>query len=374
MSSVELESFRAALLRYYWENRRDLPWRRDRHPYHVLVSEVMLQQTRSSSVAPYFERWIRRFPDIESLAVADEQEVLKLWQGLGYYARARNLHRTAQLIVARFGGKVPREPELLRSLPGIGPYTAGAVASIAHGIRVPAVDGNVRRVLARLKDQPNPTPAMLSAWVSELLDPLDPGTFNQALMELGSGICTPSGPACGRCPVSGFCLAQRHGTQKLRPAPKARGPVPEVTEVVAALIRSTPGSLRVLLRRRPSRGLLGGMWEVPGAEVPLGGAPVTEAGNLARSLTRSPVEPLFSTDLRPINHRFTHRWVRYVPFLFRVSGDGDEGDPFPSGSLRWVDSRGLQQLPTPTAQMKLLEQVFGVAGSIQPQAPSGSNP
>ncbi len=204
-------ALRRALLAFYDARRRDLPWRRDPDPYRVWVSEVMLQQTRVDAVVPYYERWLRRFPTLHALATAEPDEVLRAWEGLGYYARARNLHRAARVVRERHAGDVPSEPAALRELPGVGDYTAGAIASIAFGRREPAVDGNVRRVLARLLDVADPPPARLRAVAAALVPAERPGDFNQALMELGALVCTARVPRCADCPVRGVC---RTGTRR----------------------------------------------------------------------------------------------------------------------------------------------------------------
>ncbi|MGH7476387.1 MAG: A/G-specific adenine glycosylase, partial [Longimicrobiales bacterium] len=246
---------RVALLAWYEAHHRDLPWRATRDPYRIWVSEVMLQQTRVDVAAPYYERWLRRFPDLRALADASEAEVLKAWEGLGYYSRARHLRHAAILVRDRFGGALPGRPEALRVLPGIGAYTAAAVASIAFGVATPAIDGNARRVLARLFDLAIPSGRRLRQLAGLLIDAERPGEFNQALMELGATVCTPRSPACAACPLASRCLARTRGSQLQRPARRAAAPVPE-RRIGTALVRDAAG--RVLLRRRPPRGLLGG--------------------------------------------------------------------------------------------------------------------
>jgi A/G-specific adenine glycosylase len=232
-----IRTVRRALLDFFRERRRALPWRDAPTPYGTLVSEVMSQQTRVETVVPYYLRWMERFPDPEALAAAEEEEVLRMWQGLGYYSRARNLLQAAREVVQSYEGELPRDPEALRSLPGVGPYTAGAVASIAFGQPEPAVDGNVRRVLSRLMDAPEPSPRELDRWARGMVDPDRPGDFNQALMELGAVVCTPRAPSCSACPVAAHCQAWGAGTVAERPARRARRPVPYLVEVVAVLVR-----------------------------------------------------------------------------------------------------------------------------------------
>jgi A/G-specific adenine glycosylase len=255
---------RDSLLTWYDEHRRSLPWRaaddEAPDPYRVWLSEVMLQQTRVETVRGYYERWLERFPTLESLAEAPLDEVLKAWEGLGYYSRARNFHRAAREVAERYGGRVPDEPEAFRALPGVGRYTAGAVMSIAFGREEPIVDGNVRRVFARLTDAPDPSDADLWGLAGALVPGERPGDLNQALMELGATVCTPRSPRCPACPVQVWCAAYAAGTQEQRPARKATRPLPH--EDVAVAVVEHGG--RWLLVRRPVDARLGGMWEFPG--------------------------------------------------------------------------------------------------------------
>lgn len=359
----EVAGFRRRLLAWFDVRARDLPWREDADPYRVWVSEVMLQQTRVESAIPYYQRWMERFPSVERLAAAPEEAVLGAWAGLGYYSRARNLHRAARVVRERHGGIVPSDPEALRALPGVGEYTVGAVASIAFGLPLPAVDGNVRRVLARLADAPDPSPAALRRWAGGLVDPERPGDFNQALMELGATLCTPRSPACGECPVAAPCRARAAGTQGERPVPRRKGPVAERAWGVAVLVAGAGGAARVLLRRRPPEGLLGGMWEFPSGEVGEQGE-----GEAALAAAREVyggaelgVEPARS--LEPVPHLFSHIRATYHPFLWRVAppeeSRGTEGDP--ESRPRWVPLGGGGHPPLPVAQQRILEQARNVA-------------
>lgn len=385
----ENAAFRRCLLTYYHEGARALPWRQSpQDPYAVLVSEFMLQQTRVETVIPYFQRWMDRFPSLEALSEASLEEVLKLWQGLGYYSRARNLHQAVQEVRERFGGELPRTPEELRTLPGVGPYTAGAVASIAFQEPAAAVDGNVRRVLARIMDVAEPSPRELEGWALELVDRERPGDFNQALMELGSRVCTPRTPRCGDCPVSGFCRALSAGTVDDRPRKKARTSIPTSQEAVAVLILGGHGvEPRLLFRRRPSAGLLAGMWEFPGLEVPPrslrtpGGGLMDTVGRLLRELpipqeAGGDLSDRLGPEVRPmpvrlevVDHVFSHRKIRYIPVVLTVPGsplpggvEGEmaEGQPegFNHGSrpeFRWLSVKSARAtLPLPAAQVAIL--------------------
>ena len=356
------EGFRSALLTHFDRHRRPLPWRTDRTPYRVLVSEFMLQQTRVETVVPYYERWLRRFPGWDSLAAATLDDVLLEWKGLGYYSRARNLHRTARAVRERHGGELPADPAALRSLPGIGEYTAGAVASIAFGHPVPAIDGNVRRVLARLLDLAAPTPAQLRRTASRLLDPKRPGDHNEAMMELGATICTPRSPRCDECPVAAWCAAHAAGTVSLRPAPPRRRPVPQA-DYATAVVLDTAG--RTLLVKRPDGGLLAGMWEFPSTELrtppATPGDPPTPTA--LHHLATLGVHGHPTTTLPPVRHAFTHLRATYHPIVI-LSGDTadpphDPGDAAPSTNARthpptaWVHPTDLDDHALPVAQQRI---------------------
>ena len=312
-----------------------MPWRETSDPYAVWVSEVMLQQTRVDAVIPYWERWMARFPSVEALSEADLDDVLVHWQGLGYYSRARNLHRAARVVRERHGGEVPGEAEALRLLPGVGEYTAGAVASIAFGRRVPAVDGNVRRVLSRLHDLESPGAAELRRLADDLVPADRPGDFNQALMELGATLCTPRAPRCGECPLAEWCVARKRGVQEQRPRPKARKPVPE-EDVETAVVVARDGA--VLLVRRPEDGLLGGMWEPPGDHRPPGVQGVIDTADPGRILEL-------------VKHVFTHKRVTYHPRVWHVP-DRVEG----LTGTAWVDPERLSSYAIPVAQTRILRQ------------------
>lgn len=262
-------SFARQLLRWYDRSRRHLPWRVDPaiggepNPYHVLVSESMLQQTQVATVIPYFHRFLSRFPTLADLAAAEEQEVLRHWQGLGYYSRARNLRSAAQMIVHELGGRMPSEPNELLKLPGVGRYTAGAVASIAFGRRAPILDGNVQRVLCRLDAitcDPRERQAQQRLWhrAGEILPRRRVGDFNSALMELGALVCTPRNPQCLLCPVRAHCEAFAAGLQEKIPAPKAAKPTPLVRRQTYC-VRRADGQW--LVEQRPSTGRWAGMWQ-----------------------------------------------------------------------------------------------------------------
>jgi len=259
--------FRKELITWYLEEKRDLPWRRTSDPYHIWVSEVMLQQTRVDTVIPYYERFIGKFPTLADLAYAKEEDVLKMWEGLGYYSRARNLQSGVREVVEEYGSRIPENRKDISKLKGVGPYTAGAVLSIAFGVPEHAVDGNVMRVLSRIllieEDIAIPrTKKIFEEVVMALIDKEDPSSFNQGLMELGATICTPR-PKCPLCPVREFCTAFHEGRQEELPV-KSKKVKMKTAPMLSIAIRNTEG--KWLLTQRPSKGLLANMWEFPMVE------------------------------------------------------------------------------------------------------------
>jgi len=327
------------LLAHYDGGRRDLPWRVDRSPYRVWVSEIMLQQTRVDTVVPYYEAWMERYPDIQALAEADEEEVLKSWEGLGYYSRARNLHRAARLVRESHAGEVPDSREKLRELPGIGEYTAGAVASLAFGEVVPAVDGNVRRVLARLFDLEAPTTAELRDLASALVHPERPGEWNEALMEFGATVCTPRSPDCESCPLASECRALAARTVELRPPPKRKAKVHTAEFHVVVPVR-TDGALYLV--RRPSEGLLGGLWEFPQAESDSGTDALTPLSDHGLRPAGDPVQ------MDAVPHVFSHLKATYRPVWVPAEGGRE------SRSSGWFSPAEVGDLALPVAQQKIL--------------------
>ena len=256
------------LLTWYDQNARQLPWRSFPAPYRVWVSEIMLQQTRVDTVLPYFERFIARFPDIQSLAEAEQAEVFRLWEGLGYYSRARNLHNAAKVLVNEHQGEFPASIKELESLPGVGRYTAAAIASIAFNLPVAAVDGNIKRIYARLLNYHGiyGSPVFektIADFAQELLPSDRPGDFTQALMDLGSAVCVPRQPNCPECPLQSDCLATQNGTQNELPLKAKKAPIPHY-DVCVAIIEENG---KILLKKRPEKGLLAGLWEYPGGKV-----------------------------------------------------------------------------------------------------------
>ncbi|MBA2876520.1 A/G-specific adenine glycosylase [Thermaerobacillus caldiproteolyticus] len=264
-----IDTFQRDLISWFEKEQRDLPWRKDTDPYKIWVSEVMLQQTRVETVIPYFHHFMEQFPTLEALADADEEKVLKAWEGLGYYSRIRNLHAAVKEVKERYGGKVPNRVEEFSKLKGVGPYTTGAVLSIAYGIPEPAVDGNVMRVLSRIflvwdDITKAGTRKLFEGIVREIIDEENPSYFNQALMELGALICIPRNPACLLCPVQAHCRAFHEGVQGELPVKTKKTNVREMP-IVAAVVQNECG--KVLIHKRDSEGLLANLWEFPNCEV-----------------------------------------------------------------------------------------------------------
>jgi len=281
----------SAVQRHFDRHRRDMPWRRSRDPYAIWVSEVMLQQTRVATVIPYFERWLARFPTVDALASAPEDDVLAAWSGLGYYSRARNLHACAKEVVARYRGALPSEPDELRTLPGIGRYTAGAIASVAFGVRTPVVDGNVERVLSRvlpIEDDIKSSGAQKRLWAAAgaIAQHGDPSKVNQGLMELGATLCTPRDPSCGQCPIRSSCSARDDAESYPRKRKRMAARDKRKIAVVAGWVERN-GKIALGLRR--TGGLYGGLWELPSAS------------------TVDDLADLFAGDLEPIGKRASVR-------------------------------------------------------------------
>ena len=333
----------APLLAWYAANRRDLPWRRTKDPYKIWVSEIMLQQTRVAAVIPYYERWMTALPDVAALAAADEGALMKLWEGLRYYSRARNLQKAAKIIVNDLGGEFPRSREGLLALPGVGEYTAGAVASIAFGLPVPAVDGNVLRLAARAADLRGNVldPAVkrdIAAAMELAVPPEDPGSYNQALMDLGATICLPSGaPLCESCPLRGLCRARALGIQEQLPLREKKARRRQEALTVFVLVREG----KVALRQRPDTGLLAGLWEFPHVPGALEEAAAGEA------LAAFGLTALDWRQKLTARHLFTHVTWEMTGYEVLVRGTDTAG-------FTWADEAALSTLAVPSAFRKYL--------------------
>jgi A/G-specific adenine glycosylase len=332
------QEFSALLIQWYEQNARNLPWRGHSDPYAIWVSEIMLQQTRVDTVIPYFLKWMRLFPSIDVLATASEDSVLKAWEGLGYYSRARSLHKAAHLLVLQHDGHLPNDFNLLKSLPGIGPYTAAAIASIAFGLNHAVVDGNVKRVLARLLPYTQavnmPSAEKELRQIAQDLLPADrPGDYNQAMMELGALICLPRNPRCADCPVSSLCAALMENRQAELPVMKEKSPIPHIT-VTAGIIHEDG---KVLIARRPASGLLGGMWEFPGGKVEVG---ETHHQALVRELEEELAIITTPGELfGKYDHAYTHFKVTLYAYHTRITSG--EIRLLQASETRWVSVEEL---------------------------------
>ena len=333
-----MENISPALLNWFYANQRVLPFRTDPSPYHVWLSEIMLQQTRVSAALPYYERFLAALPDIPALAACEEEKLHKLWEGLGYYSRARNLQKAAKIVTEQYGGQFPRTYDGLCALPGIGDYTAGAILSIAFGQAVPAVDGNVLRVAARITGSgldilDTKNRRTFRAWMAAAMSRERPGEYNQALMDLGATVCLPSGvPLCGDCPAGDFCVARQEGCQARLPvrSPKREKRTEHLT--VFLLRRGAAAALR----QRPDTGLLAGLWEYP--HVP---GTLTEA-EAARQLQMWGVNPTKWTKKLSARHIFTHiRW-EMTGYVVEVDGLGP-------GDWLWAEAQQRERLAIPSA-------------------------
>jgi A/G-specific adenine glycosylase len=330
LKSGQLADFRAALLVWFREFQRDLPWRRSRHPYRIWISEIMLQQTRVAAVIPYYRRFLERFPDVRALAEAPEEEVLRLWSGLGYYSRARNLQRAARQIVARHGGEFPRTPAEVLQLAGIGRYTAAAVLSMAFGEPCAVLDGNVARVLARLDavrgDLRQPERwRELETRADELLARQVPGDWNQAMMELGATLCTPRAPQCLLCPVSGFCKARQLGIAEELPDKRKKRAAARVELAVAVLLDAHRNSLLLPPPTAAPKSkaddhvpsLVAKLWHFPTVSA-ASNAEDTLKEFLAASLPETNARMLRFEALGKVRHTVTYRRITVIPFVVRT--------------------------------------------------------
>ncbi|HQO58148.1 MAG TPA: A/G-specific adenine glycosylase [Candidatus Omnitrophota bacterium] len=341
--------FRRNLRLWYRRHARDLPWRRTCDPYKIWISEIMLQQTTVSAVIPFYERWLAKFPDIASVARSSSAEVLKAWQGLGYYQRARNIHKAAQIICERHGGLLPVDKDILRSLPGFGAYTTGAVLSIAFQKAETIIDANIRRVFMRLlllkgtaEDRYD---GVIAEELKRLLPVRFPGDFNQALMELGAILCRRQLPLCSQCPVRGTCLAYHKGVQEIIPEPKVKQ-----WEDVRAAVAVIKHKGRFLIQQRPPTGLLAGLWEFPGGRI--------QAGETSRqALERELKEELgvviqTAVPLMHVRHFYTRFRVHLSVWLCTT-----RPSPRRDSDHRWVGLREFADFAMPSGSVKIVEKL-----------------
>ncbi len=360
MRPAEVPRLRRRLLVWYERHRRRLPWRESRDPYRIWVSEVMLQQTQVRTALPYYHRFLRRLPTLRKLAGADLEEVLKLWEGLGYYARARNLHRAAGILVAR-GGRIPDRWEDFRPLPGVGDYIAAAVLSMAFDRPHAVVDGNVKRVLARLLAIAAPVNQSAShrifqAAADRLLARRRPGDFNQALMELGALVCTPAAPGCADCPLSAICAAQCSGTVADYPRRLAARAIPDTEIAVGVVFKND----RVLITRRPAQGLLGGLWEFPGGKLHPRESPAAACVREIKEEVN--LDVIVAEPLAQVRHAYSHLRVhlhvfgcRFKAGRVRLKGPVDH---------RWIRIAEIDRFAFPRANHKFIPRLKERAAAI----------
>jgi A/G-specific adenine glycosylase len=347
---------RSKLLTWFDQHQRDLPWRKTRDPYGIWVSEVMLQQTQVDRVIGYWAKFLERFPTVKSLADAEAADVLSMWTGLGYYSRARNLHRAAQEIVAQHGGALPKTVEALLTLPGFGRYTAGAVASIAHGLEAPLVDGNVARVLSRLFEidgAPGDKQREARLWrlAEKLVVGARPGDLNQSLMELGATVCVPQNPLCLLCPLRDDCKALAAGRVDELPSPKKAAKRKQLEPAVAVARRGQT----VLLARREEKGLFGGLWELPSIELTAGQRGAERLASMFGK--RATIGPELVVIERTLTHRELKLRVHPVQLPLRLGKT-------PAGYVewKWVPVRERKALGMSSAMSATIDEALGDAG------------
>jgi len=358
---TSLRRCRRLLLRWFAANARDLPWRRDCAVYAVWISEIMLQQTQVQQALPYYLRFMERFPTVAALAAAPIDAVLKAWEGMGYYARARNLHRAAGQIMARHGGHFPADAESVRALAGIGPYTAAAILSIAFNQPLAVVDGNVIRVLSRLHAWPGDAKTTsgkkeIQERAQSLLDPAAPGAFNEAMMELGALICTPQNPLCTACPLAACCQALAQGAPEKFPVKSAKKLRPHY-QIAAGLIWKKE---KLLIVRRPESGLLGGLWELPGGKQEAG--EVLEATVAREAAKKLGIKIKVGSFFSRVDHAYTHFSITLHVYHCRHL----KGTPYPHehSDWRWVSIAELDDYAFSRSNRRIIEQL--PAGAYNP--------
>ncbi|WP_071396105.1 A/G-specific adenine glycosylase [Bacillus tuaregi] len=354
LEAVDKTAFCQDLIGWFTEEMRDLPWRKDQDPYKVWVSEIMLQQTRVDTVIPYFNRFMEQFPTIEALSEAEEERVLKAWEGLGYYSRARNLHSAVKEVQVKYEGKVPDNPKEISSLKGVGPYTAGAILSIAYGIPEPAVDGNVMRVLSRIlfieDDIAKPSSRKIfEKAVRELISHENPSYFNQALMELGAIVCTPTSPSCLLCPVREHCVAFHEGVQGELPV-KTKNKKQREVHLAAAVLKDDSG--RTLIHKRAEKGLLANLWEFPNIEIHLPFK--TEKDQVKQALqSEYGADAVLGEMVGKIEHVFSHlTWTIHVYEGSLTALTEEKPD------LKLVTPEQIESYPFPVSHQKIIKQFY----------------
>jgi len=348
-----METIAQKLLKWFQKNQRSLPWRKTNDPYAIWVSEVMLQQTQVNTVIPYYERFLKKFPNIESLAKSDSNQVLKCWEGLGYYARALNLQKASQIVMKQYSGQVPSDPSIFRQLPGVGDYINAAVQSIAFGQRLAVVDGNVRRVLSRLFEMKETVNESKHAKhyadkAQMLISKRFPGNYNQSVMELGALICTPKKPQCARCPISNDCQAFIHDTISIFPMRKKSAVIPTENWVAAIIQKDN----KYLLTQRKAGGFLGGLWEFPGGKIK--NNETKQNACLRHIKEQLQIGIHIKKHVTQIKHAYTHFKQNMDAFLCQYySGTIVLNGP---SDYKWIDWSEINQFALPKSNLKFLKE------------------
>jgi len=356
LQDFPIKEFQEKLLYWFERNMRDLPWRQDKDPYKIWVSEIMLQQTRVDTVIPYFHRFIEKFPSLEALALAKEDEVLKQWEGLGYYSRARNLHSAVQEVMESYEGVVPNSLKEISSLKGVGSYTAGAILSIAYGQKEPAVDGNVMRVFSRIlaieEDIQKPKTKKLFEEIVKQLIPDNASYFNQGIMELGALICTPQSPKCLTCPVSEHCRGKEKGIQASLPV-KTKKKKPRYLQMVAGVIQQDG---KVLIRQREEEGLLARLYEFPNVEW----TSVSPEETISKHLFEQyQIESVIIDRLESVQHTFSHLvWDITVFQLKELKKVSQHDLGILKTNAKWVELEELDRYTFPVSHQKIKNQLL----------------
>ncbi len=352
---IASKTLQKKLLKWYEEEKREMPWRNNLDPYRILVSEFMLQQTQVKTVIPYFERWMQSFPTLKKLAQAQEAMILKHWEGLGYYSRARNLKKTAQIILQEHSGKVPDSMEEILKLPGVGRYTAGAILSIAFGKKVPVLDGNVKRVLSRLfllKENGSNRKSEDLLWqtMQNLLPETNSGNFNQAFMELGATVCLPQNPLCLLCPLKNNCQAKKTGQQSQYPPRKQKAPSTKINVSAGVIFQRN----KIFIQKRVVGGLMGGLWEFPGGKFKSDETP-------EQCLHREIMEELkvslhIDKKLMTVKHSYTRFRVTLHVFQCRILSG--RVSPVECEEWKWVKAEELETYPFPAANVRIIKSLI----------------
>ncbi|UCE40614.1 MAG: A/G-specific adenine glycosylase [Candidatus Aminicenantes bacterium] len=347
LSEQNAVEFQRKLKAWYSAHQRKLPWRETQDPYKIWISEVMLQQTTVQTVIPYYTKWMTFFPDMHTLSKAPLQKVLKVWQGLGYYKRAKNLHQASKIIMTNFDGKIPQNYDDLKNLPGLGPYTTAALLSIAFDKPYLTIDANVRRILMRLlklsRKSTSSIDRKLHCYFSPFLPVKSMGIFNQALMELGSLVCRPKNPLCLLCPILEYCRAYESGKQEVIPIPEKRS-----YKKIQAVIGIIEKNNKFLIQKRPSTGLLADLWEFPGGKI--------EKGEKAKQALRREMKEELGTEIHDLKFltKVQHSYTQFQVTLHAFACNLKTNPVLIGKRHRWVSLHGMRQLPFPSGSAKVI--------------------